>query len=272
MEQALRRSIEHARRAGDRRGEVEGLTWLLRLQWFGPEPVDAGISLCEQTLAEADAEPGLASIATQVLGLMYGLRGDFERGRVLLAQAGAMQLELGMEIARAVGNALMSSELEQLAENHDAAEAILRPAADLLRNAGEKGYYSTVLGFLAHVSYAQGKYDEADELAHEAYEVGGADDIETQRLSLAVRGKVSAQRGETAEGERLVRAALELLAPTDGLVAQAEVRLDLAEVLDLAGRPDEARAAAKDAARLYAAKGADAGVRIAEARVAEIGV
>ena len=81
---------------------------------------------------------------------------------------------------------------------------------------------------------------------------------------------VLARRGETAEGERLVRAAVELLAPTDALVSKAEVMLDLAEVLELAGRRDEASAAAREAARLYAAKGADAGVRLAEARVAEL--
>ncbi|HMJ00058.1 MAG TPA: adenylate/guanylate cyclase domain-containing protein [Gaiellaceae bacterium] len=270
MEQALRRSIEHARRAGDRRGELEGLVWLLRLHWFGPAPVNAGIRLCEQTLAEADAEPRVASIATQVLGVLYGLRGDFEHGRELLARAGAMQDELGMELAKAAGNAMMSAGLEQLAQDYDAAEAMLRPAIEVLRSAGEKGYYSTLLGYLAHVSYAQGKYDEADELAREADEAGGADDIETQRLSLTARGKVLARRGERAEAERLVRAAAELLAPTDGLVGQAEVMLDLAEVLALAGRRAEASAAAREAARLYAAKGADGGVRLAEARVAEL--
>jgi class 3 adenylate cyclase/tetratricopeptide (TPR) repeat protein len=270
MEQALRRSIEHARRASDRRGELEGLVWLLRLHWFGPAPVDAGIRLCEQTLAEADAEPGVASIATQVLGVLYGLRGDFEHGRELLARAGAMQIELGMEIARAAGTAMMSAGLEQLAQDYEAAEAVLRPAIEVLRSAGEKGYYSTMLGYLAHVSYAQGKYDEAEELAREAHEVGGADDIETHRLSLGVRGMVLARRGETAEAERLVRAAVELMAPTDVLVGQAEVMLNLAEVLELTGRSDEAGAAARDAARLYAAKGADAGVRLAEARVAKL--
>jgi len=81
---------------------------------------------------------------------------------------------------------------------------------------------------------------------------------------------VFARRGETAEAEKLVRAAVEILAPSDGLVGQAEVMLALAEVLDLAGRPDEASAAAREAARLYAEKGADAGVRLAEARAAEI--
>jgi tetratricopeptide (TPR) repeat protein len=270
MEQALRRSIEHAQSAGDRRGELEGLAWLIRLQWFGPATVDAGIRLCEQTLAESDSESGLASVATQGLGLLYGFRGEFDRGRALLAQAGAMQLELGMEIARAAGTTMMSAELEQLAQDYDAAEGVLRPAMEVLRRAGEKDYYSTLLGHLAQVSYAQGKYDEAEELAREAGEAGGADDIATQRYSLAVRGLVLARRGETAEAERLARAAVELLAPTDALVTRAEVMLDMAEVMKLADRLDEAIVAARDAARLYAAKGADAGVRLAEARVAEL--
>jgi tetratricopeptide (TPR) repeat protein len=270
MEQALEQSVEHARRAGDRRGELEGLTWLIRLQMFGPGPVDAGIRLCEQTLAEVDTEPGLASIATQVLGLLHGFRGEFDRGRALLEQAGAMQIELGMEIARAAGTMMMRAELERLAEDYDAAEVVLRPALEVLRRAGERSYYSTLLGNLAHVLYTQAKYDEAEELAREAGEAGGADDVETQRLSLVVRGMVLAQRGETAEGEQLVRNAIELLAPTGALVNKAQTMLDLAEVLELMGRRDEAVAAAEEAARFYAAKGVTAGVRLAEARVAEL--
>ncbi|MEK6276091.1 MAG: adenylate/guanylate cyclase domain-containing protein [Actinomycetota bacterium] len=269
MEQALRRSIGHAGRAGDRRAELEGLIWLIRLQWFGPEPVDAGIRVCEQTLAEADAEPELAAQAMHVLGGLYGLRGEFDRGRTLLAQARAIYLELGMEITRAAGE-MLSAELELLAQDYAAAEGLLRPAIEVLRRAGEKGYLSTAIGHLAQVSYAQGSYDEAEELARQAEQAGGADDFATRYLSLAVRAKVLARRGETAEAESLARAAVELIATSDSLLSQAEVMLDLAEVLELAGRPDEASAAARDAARLYAAKGAEAGVRLAEARVAEL--
>ncbi|MEP6910356.1 MAG: AAA family ATPase [Actinomycetota bacterium] len=270
MEDGLERSIEYARRAGDRRGELEALAWRIRLQWFGPAPIEAGIRLCEQTLAATEGEPGLASIAIQTLGILHGARGEFDRGRALFAQAEAMQLDLGMKIWRTAGAAMMGATLEELAEDHDAAEAILRPAIDALRKTGEKGYTSTLLGYLAQTSYAQGRYDEADELAREAGEAGGADDVETHRLSLAARGMVLARRGETAEGEQLARAAVELLASTDALFSKAEVMLNLAEVLRLAGRRDEATAAALDAARMYAAKGADAGVRLAEARAAEI--
>jgi tetratricopeptide (TPR) repeat protein len=270
MEEALRRSIEHARQAGDRRAEVEALLWLIRLQWFGPQPVDAGIRLCQQTLAEAETEPGLASVATQVLGVLYGLRGEFDRGRALLDQAQVVQLDLGMQIARAAGTSMMRAALEVLAGDYESAERVVRPSVAILLEAGEKAYYSSCLGYLAEAVYGQGRYDEAEQLALEAGEAGGADDVETQRLSLGVRAKVLARKGESAEAERLVRHVIELLEPTDTLTGKAEALLDLAKVLELTGRRDEAVAAVREAAELYAAKGAKAGVRAAEARAAEL--
>jgi len=266
----LKRSIEHARRAGDRRAEVEALHWLIRMQWFGPQPTDAGIRRCEQILAEAETEPGLASVATQVLGVLYGLRGEFERGRTLIEQAGAVQIDLGMQIARAAGTSMMRASLELLAGDYEAAEGVMRPSLEILVEAGEKGYYSTGLGYLAEAVYGQGRYEEAEQLALAAEEAGGADDIETLRLSLGVRAKVLARRGESAEAERLVRRVIELLEPTDSLTGKAEVLLDLAEVLQLSGRRNEAETAAREAAELYAAKGAEAGVRVAETRAAEL--
>jgi len=270
MEGALKRSIEHARRAGNRRVEVEALLWLIRLQWFGPQPIDAGIRLCEQTLAEAETEPGLASVATQVLGVLYGFLGEFDRGRALLEDADARQLDLGMQIARAAGTSMMRASLEMLAGDYEAAERVVRPSLEILVEAGEKGYYSTGLGYLAEAVYSQGRYEEAEQLALAADEAGGADDVETQRLSLGVRAKVLARKGESAEAERLVRRVIELLEPTDTLTGKAEALLALTEVLELTGRRGEAAAAAHEAAGLYAAKGAEVGVRAAEARAAEL--
>src|SRR6266508_4536059 len=146
------------------------------------------------------------------------------------------------------GTSMMRAVLEVLAGDSEAAERVLRPSLEILVEAGERGFYSTELGYLAEAVYRQGRYDEAERLALEAAEAGGPDDVETQRLSLGVRAKVLARRGETAEAERL----------------------DLAEVLQLAGRPREAATAAREAAELYAAKGAEAGVRAAEARAAEL--
>jgi tetratricopeptide (TPR) repeat protein len=157
-----------------------------------------------------------------------------------------------------------------LAGDYEAAEHVMRPSLEILDEAGEKGYYSTGLGYLAEAVYSQGGYEEAEQLALAADEAGGADDVETQRLSLGVRAKELARKGESAEAERLARRAIELLEPTDTLTGKAEALLNLAEVLQLAGRRAEAASAAHEAAELYAAKGAKAGVRVAETRAAEL--
>ena len=70
-----------------------------------------------------------------------------------------------------------------------------------------------------------------------------------------VRAKVLARRGEHAEAERLAREAVAICEETDMLDAQGDAYADLAEVLLLAGRADEAAAALEQALERYERKG-----------------
>ena len=70
-----------------------------------------------------------------------------------------------------------------------------------------------------------------------------------------VRAKVLARRGEHAEAERLAREAVAIGDDTDLLDAQGDAYADLAEVLLLAGKPDEAAAALEQALERYERKG-----------------
>jgi hypothetical protein len=70
-----------------------------------------------------------------------------------------------------------------------------------------------------------------------------------------VRGKVLARRGELQEGERFVREGVRLLEPTQYLWDRGCSLLDLAEVLRLAGRPDDEAAAFGSAIELFDRKG-----------------
>ena len=63
-----------------------------------------------------------------------------------------------------------------------------------------------------------------------------------------------ARRGETERGEALAREAVSLLERTDMLDEQADALLDLARVLDLAGRRDETTAVLADAIDRYERK------------------
>ena len=70
-----------------------------------------------------------------------------------------------------------------------------------------------------------------------------------------VRAKVLARRGEHAEAERLAREAVAIGDETDMLDAQGDAYADLAEVLLLAGKRDEAAAALEQALERYERKG-----------------
>jgi tetratricopeptide (TPR) repeat protein len=67
-------------------------------------------------------------------------------------------------------------------------------------------------------------------------------------------GQVLARRGEHAEAERLVREAIAIGVASDDVNAHGEAYADLAEVLTLAGRPEEAAEALQQALEQYERK------------------
>jgi ATP/maltotriose-dependent transcriptional regulator MalT len=122
-----------------------------------------------------------------------------------------------------------------LAGDVAAAERELRGGYDILVQMGEKYLLSTVAGLLGQTLYALGRFDEVEELGLLSRELATDDDVDTQALWRCVLGKVQARRGAVAEGESLVREAIEILSKTDAVLLQYGARLDLAEVQRLAG-------------------------------------
>ena len=85
-----------------------------------------------------------------------------------------------------------------------------------------------------------------------------------------VRAKVLARRGEHAEAERLAREALAIGEATDDLNGQGDTYADLAEVLLLAGKPDEATATLEQALERYKRKGNLVSTQRAQTRLVEL--
>ena len=69
------------------------------------------------------------------------------------------------------------------------------------------------------------------------------------------RAKPLGRQGEHEAAEEMARGAIRLIEPTDLLNAQGFALLDLAEVLALRSRPEEASAVAREAARRFEQKG-----------------
>ncbi len=85
-----------------------------------------------------------------------------------------------------------------------------------------------------------GRHDEAEPLAQLGRELGDEHDTATQALWRQVQARVEARRGRFAEAEQLAREAVAINERTDNLNGQGEGLWDLAEILYLAGPPEDA--------------------------------
>jgi tetratricopeptide (TPR) repeat protein len=135
---------------------------------------------------------------------------------------------------------------------------------------GEQGFLSTAAGYLAQALYALDRLDEADAWAARAIQLGGSDDAETQMLRRQVSAKVLARRGQHAEAEPLAREAVAVCEETDMLDAQGDAYADLAEVLLLGGKANEAAAALEQALERYKRKENHVSAQRAQERLAEL--
>jgi len=142
-----------------------------------------------------------------------------------------------------------------LAQDWKEGEQALRDGDKLLEQQGEKAFRSTVDYYLAEALYQQGRLDEAEPYCELSKELGASDDAVTQAGWRAVRAKILAARGELEEAEAMVRQAVEIASETDQLDFRAQISLDLATVMQAAGRAEEARRAAESALDDFECKG-----------------
>jgi tetratricopeptide (TPR) repeat protein len=182
------------------------------------------------------------------------MQGRFDVAGELIAGALALTEELGLGVA-AAGVQFEAGEIELLAGRPDAAERTLRPAADALERMGNHGHFVTIAPVLADALFAQGRGDEAASLIELVIQWAMADDLDPQIGWRRIQAKLLAGRGDFENAERLAREAIELAARTDFLEVHARALADFAEVLRLAGRPQESLAELEHALRLHEQKG-----------------
>jgi class 3 adenylate cyclase/tetratricopeptide (TPR) repeat protein len=251
---AFQRALVHARHAGAGLEESQTLQWMLTDAWYGTTGAAEGIRLCHEVLQHPNAR-NVEAIATIELGSFSAMGGHFDEAWALFAQGREIFEDLGQQL-NVAGTSQEFFDIAMLAGDPAAAEECLRPACEMLESMGEKGFLGTRLGCLAEAVYAQGRFADAEQISERAEAVTAHDpsDLDAQFRWRAVRAKVLAQRGDFNAAESLAREAVSLIAGTQWLNTRAGVAMDLAEVFQLSGRGDEARAAVEEALRLYEAK------------------
>ena len=245
------RAAEQAARCGDHRAEADALVWWLIAAHYGSTAVPLALERCEWVAKKPGATRKVKAVAMILRGVLAAMQGDIAGGREAVAHGRREMEELGLG---SIG-VQQAVDIEQLAGDHPAAEAILRPALARLASSGERARYSTDAGMLAASLYAQERFDEAEMYAERCRDTASLDDVASQNLWRGVLAKLRARAGSDVAAVELAEEAVALVAATDLLVEHGDRLVDLAEVHALAGRRGDAAVALDRAGALYSRKG-----------------
>jgi tetratricopeptide (TPR) repeat protein len=245
---ALEQALAHARDAGDDLEVRESVEWLTIALLLGPTPAGIASERCRSLLSEVSGWPVLKAIVASALATLHAMQGDAIASEALLRDVyrgmddyddPVWILPFNFALAR------MESDVPQ-------AEFQLRRVYEELERV-HKSHFSSQAVVLARLTYAQGRYEEAEALTTASERAAHANDVYSQIAWRSTRAKVLARKGELDEAVRLARDAVAVAETSDALIAHADACMDLAEVLWLAGRDGVANCV-DEAVRLYEQK------------------
>ena len=253
-ERAAERAVGHAKTSGDFTEYARSLDLVCIALVAGPTPADRGIQRCEEFLAATSRRRvANANVLASLAGLR-AMRGDFDEAREQIAEASRTYDSLGLVLAQ-VGLSHVAAYVELLADRPDVAERHLRGFYDDLSGSVRAIHAAQ----LAQAVYRSGNYDESATLVEEAEPE--ARSLRAQLVLGSLKARLEARAGQLEAAIVGARRASLAAARTDALNLSGEAHHAFAEVLNLAGRDDEASGAAREALKAFEEKGNVAGAR-----------
>ena len=247
--EALERALTHARRAGHLPSSFLGGRAAFR--FFGATPVSELLTWLNENEPPTGRDHFLHAYRAGALAML----GHFDEAREILAEMRGELAERGAGVLLANITAFESVWVELWAGDPGAAAEFGAEGFRLHEELGEQGFLPLAAGNLAQALYALDRLDQADTWAGRAAGLGSSDDAMKEMLWRQVRAKVLVRRGDHADAERLAREAVAIGEATDILDWQGDANADLAEVLLLSGRAEEAGEALAQALLRYERKG-----------------
>ncbi|MGZ8641132.1 MAG: AAA family ATPase [Actinomycetota bacterium] len=251
---AARRAVEHARRSGDDGLLTDAIRYLLLSLCFGSGTPEEGRRTLDELTEDISRSRSLEASALAVRGSFQAMEGSFDEARRLTGLAIETAEAIGSRVMVAVYEAFIGN-LEREADDAIAAERALRRNYEILDEMGQEGFKSTAAAELAQILCTLERFDEAEGFATIARNVAVEDDLSSQVFGRSAQAIVLAARGELDEAERLVREAVRMFEDAESPGAQGGVRMDLARVLRMAGKAEEAGEAAREALAFFELKG-----------------
>jgi predicted ATPase/class 3 adenylate cyclase len=252
--EAVARSNRHARLAGNLWVTEKNCVQLAQNLLYGPMPVLQAIAQCKTLLDDRPNDRTSECTILCTLAQLLAMSGELEEARTLYRRSRALLRDLGQDVmAASTGVELLLVELQ--GGDLAIAEREAREDYAFLEKMGETYYLSTMAALLARAVRDQGRDDEALALSHTAEALTTPDDINGQALWRSIRAPIVSREGDLQQGEELARAAVEMVLLTEAPQLKADAIVELATVLRLCGKNDEARKAVGDAINLYSSKG-----------------
>jgi len=251
---AAEQTVEHARRAGDRREELRALGAIAMATKHGPTPVTEGLARCDELVERSGGASLMEAFAARVRGFLLAMTGEFERGREECRRSVELYEELGNRVS-ALGVVCELEVVERKSGRLEVAEEELRSANVRLREIGDVGYLSWVVPQLARILALRGKVDEAIELARSSRAEMQPDHSFGQVTARLAEAIALTSNGTLEAAEEVALAALELVERTDALDVHADVLLALADIDRAHGRTSQASVRVARAIELSERKG-----------------
>ncbi|HET9673400.1 MAG TPA: BTAD domain-containing putative transcriptional regulator [Gaiellaceae bacterium] len=222
--------------------------------FFGPRPVAEAVRRANALLGENAGIAGEANVLVW-LAALDAIRGRFDDARRSVRRARAIYDELGFAVPVASHWAYAAALIESSSGDYAAAERLLHAGCESLKGYKQWGNLATNAAHLADVLQAQGTSGDAEKWAETARRHSTEQDVSAELSWRAALGRIRAAQGQLVEAESLAREALALVEKTDATYQHGNVLLVLAEVLDSAGKREEAGQTLDQAIDLFRAKG-----------------
>jgi class 3 adenylate cyclase/tetratricopeptide (TPR) repeat protein len=253
-EECVSRAVRHAELAHDTVFEVRLLSALASCLVYSATPAAEALDRCRSLLEQGAGDRRTEAMTLSAMSHLEAMRGEAEPAREHYRRSRAMLTDLGFTLSAAI-TSLHSGPAEILAGDLERAEAELRADYETLQAIGDTGYTPSVAALLAEVLHAQGRDREAGELADVCREKASPHDVGAQYQWRSIRARLLGTEGRIAEAETLARESVRLIRTTDQPDVQGQALAGLAEVLEAAGKGEDAATSLREAVALFEAKG-----------------
>jgi class 3 adenylate cyclase/tetratricopeptide (TPR) repeat protein len=249
-EPVWRRALDHFRRAGDERMAEECFSWHVAVPLLGPMPCDQALEWLRGYERDARSIEAEWSVQTTIAWIR-AYQGHVDEARGILREGDRYLRELGRRETAAFASQMIAW-VELIAGNFEEAERLAADASTELEMMGSE-VGGVLWSIRSQALYELGRYDEAEAAAQRGLERFG--DLSTILMQRSVEAMVLARRGRFEESERVARDVVAQIDTSDFPSERGDMRMALAEVLQLAGRGEEAAGTIGEAIAFYEAKG-----------------